>query len=549
MRLPWKMVFLAGGLFLFASTAFFTRQAAVQEEVEFIFITATPRRPATLIPTQAIPTETPAVVLAEAVTFTPTVLPDTLTPTPTPTLTLSPTATVTLTPEPLHLVMITSEVGAFLRGGPGVDYPVVGEAPPGSVYKALAYHNRDDHLWYLVELPTGEQGWLSDMVALPAEGTRLEEIALAETLPPTALPTSTVTATVTSTPPLNADAYVSYERDQLRLRSAPNNEADVLTLLDELTPLTLRARTPDNVWYNVTTASGREGWVMAEFVTVNLPIENIPILQPTPTMDLPDVNECISIVGDSMPYGHIIYKIPGYGFSTVRATPFSVILANQLGAAGRTIPVLDRTVPAALLWDNGRIPYRKSPEYTQLLNDRCRFTVIVPFINDLSVGEDRPDAVGAHMNDLVTLIQTLNQSNPDGKILILGFYYGTPAEFVWSYAKGYTVDNVNLFNQRLFEACAPGGMIGVLGNVTCAPIESMLWTVGSGAFAGEAQEAAIRESLYEPLPADGQPLFEAFWSLHPGEPIIGDGIHLSEQGKTALAQFVITQLIAISPDW
>lgn len=541
---------LAGGAFLFVSAAFLTRELAVENEVEFVFITATPRpqqAAPTLIPTQVIPTPI-AALPTDLLTPTQHLITDTPQP-PTLTPTVSPTSTATHTPEPLHLVMITSEVGAFLRGGSGVDYEVVGEALPGSVYKALAYQNRDENRWYLVELPTGETGWVSALVALPAEGTQPEAIALAATMPPTPLPTSTVTPTSTSTPPLEADAYVSYERDKLRLRSAPNNEAEVLTLLAELTPLTLRARTQDNVWYNVMTANGREGWVMSQFVTVNLSLDGVPIIQPTPTVYRPNVNDCISVVGDSMPYGHIIYKIPGYGFSTVRATPFSVVLANQLGAAGRSLTVLDRTVPASLLWDNGRIPYRKSPEYAMLLNDRCRFTVVVPFLNDLSVGEDRPDAVGAHMTDLATLVQTLNQVNPDGEILILGFYYGTPAEFVWSYAKGYTVESVNLFNQRLFEACAPGGTLGVFGNVTCAPIENVLWAVGNGAFAGEAQEETVRASLYEPLPADGLPLFEEYWMLHPDDPIIGDGIHLSEQGKITLAQFVITQLVAINPDW
>lgn len=89
----------------------------------------------------------------------------------------------------------------------------------------------------------------------------------------------------------------------------------------------------------------------------------------------------------------------------------------------------------------------------------------------------------------------------------------------------------------------------MFGNVTCAPIENVLWAVGNGAFAGEAQEETVRASLYEPLPADGLPLFEEYWMLHPDDPIIGDGIHLSEQGKITLAQFVITQLVAINPDW
>src|SRR5690606_38040258 len=135
-----------------------------------------------------------------------------------------------------------------------------------------------------------------------------------QTLPPTATVTASPTVTLTLTPPLGAAAYVSYGRGSLRLREAPNENAAVLTNLNELTPLSLLQRTADGVWYQVALADGRQGWVMAQFVTLNVPLDGVAIAA-TPTANAANANHCISVVGDSIAYGHVLYQIPGYGYA------------------------------------------------------------------------------------------------------------------------------------------------------------------------------------------------------------------------------------------
>lgn len=554
MKFSRRLIALAavGAALLFLTTAILTRVLVENDniETEFVYVTAT-RKPTdvAVMPSATHTAETPPTIV------TSTSLP-TIPPSPLPTQTLVqatatpqafPTATIlsaSNTP-PLQQVRIMSEVGGWLRGGPGVDYEVVGEVLPGSVYEVLGYQNREANLWYLIRLENGQPAWVSGQLASPVEGTG--EIAMVATIPPTPLPTSTITATPTATPPTNADAYVAYERDKLRLRSAPDRNAEVLDLLAELTPLTVRGRTADDIWLNVVTLDGQEGWVMAEFVTLNLPLGNVPIAQVIPTMPpaVASAGACISVVGDSMPYGDIVYMIPDRGFMTVQMKPFSAILTSQL--AGRNITVVDRTAPATYISSNSQKPYMQTPAYQALLQDKCLFTVITPWINDLNL--TRADSASVHVDDLVIFMSALNQANPNGKILLLGFYYGQPAEFTSKYATGYTSDNVNAFNQRLFEACAPGGRIAVLGNVTCQPLQDALWAGGSGVFSGAMQRDMLLASLHGAVPPEAQPLLDDFWNSQPQGAIVGDGIHLSEQGKTVLAQFVISQLMAIDPNW
>ncbi len=559
------LMFAGAGL-LFVVTMLVTR-ALTQDEIvesEVVLITATrpPVTPATATTTASptatafIETATPTVLPVTA-TFIPSATTDLLTtstPLPFPTATPFVTATQGIlpsaTPVILGQVQITSEVGGWLRGGPGTDYPIVGEVLAGSIYGVLAYQNRDGGLWYLIVLENGQTVWVSGDLATLTNGTTFEEIAQAATLPPTPLPTATVTVTPTRTPPTRADAYVSYGRDNLRLRSAPDDQANVLTLLPELESLTLRGRTPDEIWYNVFTTEGREGWVMAEFVTVNRSLETVPIVEFIPTATSPAVvsvaasgSACIAVVGDSMPYGDIVYKIPELGFMTVQMKPFSLILAEQVQSSGRNYSVIDRTVPAAMLSASSPKPYMQTESYRQLLQDRCAFTVITPWLNDLNLS--RSDNATVHVAELVSFLQILRQANPEGQILLLGFYFGQPASFTPVYAGGYTADNVNGFNQRIFEACATGGAIAALGNITCLPVQDSLWAGGAGVFAGSMGRDTFYAGLHGAVPPESQPLLDDFWNKQPEGVIIGDGIHLSEQGKTLLAQLILAQFIAV----
>jgi len=102
---------------------------------------------------------------------------------------------------------------------------------------------------------------------------------------PTASPTPTRTPTLTPsvTPTPAPDAVVT--ADALTLRGGPGTVYARLGTLPKGDPLTVTARTKTGDWLAVMTKGGKSGWVAAAYVTLNLPLEKMPVavnLPPTP---------------------------------------------------------------------------------------------------------------------------------------------------------------------------------------------------------------------------------------------------------------------------
>lgn len=63
----------------------------------------------------------------------------------------------------------------------------------------------------------------------------------------------------------------------LRLRAGPSTLTDILDELPSGTALTVIGRVPQADWLNVLTSEAKRGWVSAQYVTVHVPLEGIPI--------------------------------------------------------------------------------------------------------------------------------------------------------------------------------------------------------------------------------------------------------------------------------
>mgnify|MGYP005847035335 FL=1 len=226
-------------------------------------------------------------------TFTPSITP-TASPTPLPTATPPPTATAspipptaaptdaftpapTFTPTPVQIV-ISSEVGAYVRAGPGTVYDVAGTVGAGQRFDALAYATDDEGAaWYLVALALGQTAWVSAWVADRADGAPLAAVALAGTIPPspTAPPAATLTPTATLTG--GADAQTSDEF-RVNLRNGAGLDYKLLDTLPPDTPLRLVGRTADLNWLQVMTLDGRPGWVLGDLLRIqNSEVESLPV--------------------------------------------------------------------------------------------------------------------------------------------------------------------------------------------------------------------------------------------------------------------------------
>jgi uncharacterized protein YgiM (DUF1202 family) len=261
--------------------------------------TATQTATPTLTPTPSAsptPTLSPTPTSTATATNTPTPT-DTITPTPTVTATNTLTATITdtATPSPTPVqIVITSAVGAYARGGPGIEYEPVGVVDADTRFDALAFavDFRGD-VWYLIALDDGVMGWVSEYVAERADGAPLAQIAMAVTIPvtPTLLPTLTpsLTPTITATPtlPPGANARI-HDESEVNLRGGPGLAFNRLGMMLPGAPLRLIGRNADRTWFQTQTFDGRVGWVFAELVRLyGIEAGSLPVTWTEPVVVAP----------------------------------------------------------------------------------------------------------------------------------------------------------------------------------------------------------------------------------------------------------------------
>jgi hypothetical protein len=292
--------------------------------------------------------------------------------------------------------------------------------------------------------------------------------------------------------------------------------------------------------------TGQAAWVARD--SLDMPLDfALPLAQNLPPEPVMFADNCLSLVGDSVPHGEVVYQVPGQGYAVLRTTPLSIILQDALAQHGLGyIEVRDRSTSAAFLSEQGKYPYSQTDAYAALLEDRCRLTVVMPWINDMSV--EREDNAQAHVEDLSNLLSTLQRRNIAGKILVLGFYYGQPSEFADRHAPGYTEENITLFNETLFSTCDSDLSLGSFRNVTCMETAGLFADLENAHVALAENQGSVLDNLYEPIPDDVRPFFEVYWSNDPAAEVYGDGVHLSTLGKTILVKAIIAELLAIEPN-
>lgn len=101
---------------------------------------------------------------------------------------------------------------------------------------------------------------------------------------PTSTATPTLTPTSTSTPTPKPGAVVTF--DTLNLWAGPGTDYDKLGSLDKGDELDVTARNSAGDWFEVVAPDGTEGWVLADAVELNIPVDAIPVsteIPPTPT--------------------------------------------------------------------------------------------------------------------------------------------------------------------------------------------------------------------------------------------------------------------------
>lgn len=340
---------------------------------------------------------------------------------------------------------------------------------------------------------------------------------------PTAHPTTTPTATPTI-PTRQAPSATPTPTYRSSLAAPLNTPTPTFT---PVTPTPTDTLTPTNTVTSSATLTATPG----EPVT--------PVPSATFAVPVLDEDSCISVVGDSVAAGEAVFEIPGTGFATVRSKPFSEALAEQLGAQGLAVgPIQDRSAGAVALSSPNHEPYADSPAYAALMADKCPYTVILPWVNDLSSGLDPAQAAPAFLAALGELITALKEANPTGAVLVLNYFPGAPAPFALNgHAPGFTEANVGAFNAALAGACDSGAFPP---GVRCMDVNPAFATVATAYVVGAMTMTDFNAQLTGVI--SGEDLLNYYATQTPNGTITGDGVHLSSLGKTLLAFRVIEEM-------
>jgi hypothetical protein len=212
-----------------------------------------------------------------------------------------------------------------------------------------------------------------------------------------------------------------------------------------------------------------------------------------------------------------------------------------------TMQVHDRSLSASGVSSPKHPSYFDSHEYGLVQKDRCKFTVIMPWINDLSSGIDPAAAAQNHIAALAKLTKKITDGNPYGRILLLNYYLGAPTAFALTgFASGFNAPGITTFNQQIGQACA-NGVFGKTTQVICVDSGTAFLSLGTMYVVGPMSWPQLQSELIAPINGEETAMINFYLGQNPNGMLIGDGVHLSTAGKSALAGYLVNMMRAM-PD-
>ncbi len=331
----------------------------------------------------------------------------------------------------------------------------------------------------------------------------------------------------------------------VKLRSAPNTSSQTVSVLLQGVVMDVISRTTDNQWLHIRYRD-QQGWVAAQYVQLLGPLDAIKTEDEVQAAGVPSGRQCVSSVGDSVAYGEVLFEMPGVGFIKVKMNPFASFVTDQLAKRKiKGFDVYDRSYPGVGISSPKHTSFITTPIFNELLKDKCKYTMVLPWVNDLSSGLDPAFSATDHMGKLADFARRLATNNPKGRIFIMNYYSGAPAAFSKNMAYGFTPLAIQLFNDQMALSCT-SGELSKIPQVTCINSPNAFSGLGTSYVVGPMQRAEIEAVMTRPLTADEVKMFDYYTRTNPGSPLTGDGIHLSSIGKSALAAYVIDIALKLS---
>lgn len=246
------------------------------------------------------------------------------------------------------------------------------------------------------------------------------------------------------------------------------------------------------------------------------------------------------MVGDSVTHGGVTYEIPATGYIVALTEPLSGFVNRSLSEHQfDDLTAIDRGASHTGISTQNHPSYFRTATYTSLLNDRCRYVMIMPWLNDISPEIGPEEAAVRHIEGLAALVGAVLERSPNSRIFVLNYYHGATAPYALkTWAFGFTPENVIIYNREMNALCQSGAL-SHFTQVRCVNTNDAFDGLGISHVIGPTSRADLFASLINPPNNLQTAWLNNFYTANPDGLLLGDGVHLSEIGKKALADFLV----------
>jgi hypothetical protein len=254
------------------------------------------------------------------------------------------------------------------------------------------------------------------------------------------------------------------------------------------------------------------------------------------------------MVGDSVTHGGVTYEVPGTGYVVALTEPLSAFVNRSLADFRLfELKAVDRGVSHTGISTKNHPSYFRTAGYAQLLEDKCRYVMIMPWLNDISPEIEPSAAATRHIDALAALVNAIIRNSPYSRVLLLNYFHGATAPYALrTWAFGFVPENVVLYNQQIELACQSGPFAS-LPQVVCVNTNEAFVGLGIGHVIGPTGRDEFYASLVSGLGPDATVWVRDFFAGSPEGALLGDGVHLSTAGKRALAAYLVGLVDTLPP--
>ncbi|MEA3336407.1 MAG: SH3 domain-containing protein [Chloroflexota bacterium] len=175
--------------------------------------------------------------------------------------------------------------------GPGTAYEKMGDLPTGTQLAIVGRSEAWD--WWQVCCHNDQTVWVQRDQVTGRGG--LEAIAMATGIPEP--PTATPVPTATRQPV----PQVVVQSARVNVRSGPGTSFEKIGQISQGNRLDITGRNPDSQWFQICCVDGQQGWVTADLVRVEGPVEKVAVNLPTATPAPSPTAVAVAAAGTPLP--------------------------------------------------------------------------------------------------------------------------------------------------------------------------------------------------------------------------------------------------------